>query len=246
MAIADDLLDSLDTRMTAAVDGYAHTPEIRDGLWTVVANSVTEQAWVPPSGGASGQVLQKTAATDYAWAWVTLAGDGLPDGGTAFQALVKASGTDYDADWEQRIPPVAERGSSGGAISTSGPAALDLTTSINMPTGYVYDGTDESIEVPEAGTYEVIAEVSATGAGTPNGPSGVVVRIQSSVDATFADVTLSARTIYVADVGFGGSVTISRRLDLAESAGVRITAEVTSGLTDVDVQAATLRVMRCS
>lgn len=48
-----------------------------------------------PSGGTTGQYLQKTASGTQ-WAEV----DALPAGGTAGQVLTKQSSTDGDADWE--------------------------------------------------------------------------------------------------------------------------------------------------
>lgn len=51
---------------------------------------------VLPTGGATGQVLTKSAATDYSvtWGWKT------PTGGTARQMIVKQSATQDDAAWE--------------------------------------------------------------------------------------------------------------------------------------------------
>jgi len=51
-----------------------------------------------PAGGATGTILTKTSATDYATAW-NPAPVALPPGGATGQSLTKKSATDGDAQW---------------------------------------------------------------------------------------------------------------------------------------------------
>lgn len=51
-----------------------------------------------PSGGTTGQVLEKASNDDYDSAWGTI--HQIPSGGTTGQALCKTSGTNYDVSWQ--------------------------------------------------------------------------------------------------------------------------------------------------
>jgi hypothetical protein len=72
-----------------------------DSYWRLDSVAGGLPTWVPlttgglPTGGTTGQRLQKNSATNYDASWIT---PNFP-GGTAGQTLIKNSATDYDASW---------------------------------------------------------------------------------------------------------------------------------------------------
>lgn len=75
-----------------------------------------------PSGGTTGQVLEKNSNTDYDASWTTPANPSavLPTGGTVGQVLKKNSSTNYDASFAGVLGTNSES-------TTTGAIAVDLT-----------------------------------------------------------------------------------------------------------------------
>jgi hypothetical protein len=76
--------------------GASFSPTANDGAGhDYYAAMMSSPGNALPTGGATGQVLQKSSGTDYAVTW----GYKLPTGGTTNQVLLKLSATTQDAAW---------------------------------------------------------------------------------------------------------------------------------------------------
>ncbi len=111
----------------AHTSGLTFDPSANDGMGhNYYAALLVTPGSSLPTGGATGQVLQKSSATDFAVTW----GYKLPTGGNTGQILAKNSNTNQDAGWENfpgiMLPP-SPGGQAGQVIAT-------------------VDGTDENLE----------------------------------------------------------------------------------------------------
>jgi len=82
---------------------------------------------LPPKGGASGALLTKSGAGDYAYGWTPLAGGLVPAGGVAGQVLTKASATDYATSWQ------TPSGGGGGGTQGAELAYNEFTAPVSCP-----------------------------------------------------------------------------------------------------------------
>lgn len=158
MPIDEDLRDDLDTEMSNAIGTPydAVSAEVKAGLWTAVGAAVTDQPWVIPSGGTTGQTLSKASNTDYDTEWVAAtvvppefrSGSGAPAGGLGD---IGDHYFDYDSEgrdlyektgvttWTLRSnlePPMMERGVIVMALANN--------TVILYPTSIRNDDSDTS------------------------------------------------------------------------------------------------------
>lgn len=77
-------------------DDTEFDPNANDGAGhDYYAKMISVPANALPAGGATGMMLKKSSATNYAVTW----GYPLPTGGTQYEVLMKLSGADLDADW---------------------------------------------------------------------------------------------------------------------------------------------------
>jgi len=80
----------------AHTSGTTFSPTANDGAGhDFYAAMMSSPGNALPTGGATGQVLQKSTGTDFAVMW----GNKLPTGGTTNQVLLKLSATNQDASW---------------------------------------------------------------------------------------------------------------------------------------------------
>lgn len=114
-----------------------------------------------PSGGAAGQVLSKTSATDFAttWSWP------LPTGGTTAQVLMKNSATNQDVSWTTgpwvSKPPVSPAGAAGQLLATrDGTATNTEWVDPVSISGFV--------SAPPASPSGVAGQLLQTVSGSPN------------------------------------------------------------------------------
>lgn len=114
-----------------------------------------------PSGGAIGQILEKTSTTDYDAVW----GDkpvGIPTGGTIGQIIEKVDGTNFNVIWGDK----PDGGASQRDISILALHVADLSGDrINMTDGIVDPFQDETdVDPASTGvTYDAAGHLYASG-----------------------------------------------------------------------------------
>jgi len=111
-----------------------------------------------PTGGATGQTLQKSTGADFAVTW----GYKLPIGGTANQVLLKLSATNQDVNW-----------------TTLGASMVSFTpsTASGLSSSNVADALEEV--AVSAGTVSAAADITYT---PPTGSTLISINVQSAID----------------------------------------------------------------
>lgn len=122
-----------------------------------------------PTGGAVGQVIQKSTTTDFAttWGWKT------PTDGTARQYLIQQSSTQDDAAWET-------------------PQASDI--SFTPPTGSVITATNVQDALEEAANSGEAVNITYT---PPSGSSLTASNVQDALDELESGGGLGRRTTWI-------------------------------------------------
>lgn len=132
-----------------------------------------------PTGGSTGQVLQKSSGEDYALKWGTIAG--LPSGGTDGQVLIKDGATNYAVKWGSLSGVLPTGGTTGQVLKKS--SGTDYACTWGSPDGMLpTGGTAGQVLKKSTATNYACAWGDITGMLPTGGSMGQVLKKSSGTD----------------------------------------------------------------